>query len=116
MTLAEGLAQSINTIAVQVAQRAGIRNVVAVARRLGISSPLAPGDPSLALGTDEVNLIELVSAYAPFANGGNGVWPLRHRRNPRQQRQGRVPPLRIRSRTGGIAAISRHDERDAERA
>jgi penicillin-binding protein 1A len=74
MTLAEGLAQSINTIAVQVAQRAGIRNVVAVAHRLGISSPLAP-EMSLALGTGEVNLVELVAAYAPFANGGAGVWP-----------------------------------------
>jgi penicillin-binding protein 1A len=74
MTLAEGLAQSINTIAVQVAQRAGIRNVVAAAHRLGISSELAP-EMSLALGTNEVNLIELVSAYAPFANGGNGAWP-----------------------------------------
>jgi penicillin-binding protein 1A len=74
MSLAEGLAQSVNTIAVQVAQRAGLRNVVAVARRLGISSPLAP-EVSLALGTNEVNLLELVSAYAPFANGGFGVWP-----------------------------------------
>jgi penicillin-binding protein 1A len=74
MTLAEGLAQSINTIAVQVAQRAGIRKVIAVAHRLGISSELAP-EMSLALGTNEVNLLELVSAYAPFANGGIGVWP-----------------------------------------
>ncbi|HEX3410427.1 MAG TPA: PBP1A family penicillin-binding protein [Stellaceae bacterium] len=74
MTLAEGLAQSVNTIAVQVAQRAGLRNVVAVAHRLGISSPLTP-EVSLALGTNEVNLLELVSAYAPFANGGFGVWP-----------------------------------------
>jgi penicillin-binding protein 1A len=74
MTLTEGLAQSINTISVQVAQRAGIRNVVAVAHRLGISSELAP-EMSLALGTSEVNLLELVSAYAPFANGGSGVWP-----------------------------------------
>src|SRR6516162_5550607 len=74
MTLAEGLAQSINTIAVQIAQRAGIRKVIAVAHRLGISSELAP-EMSLALGTNEVNLLELVSAYAPFANGGAGVWP-----------------------------------------
>jgi penicillin-binding protein 1A len=74
MTLAEGLAQSINTIAVQIAQRAGIRKVIAVAHRLGISSELAP-EMSLALGTNEVNLLELVSAYAPFANGGTGVWP-----------------------------------------
>ncbi len=74
MTLAEGLAQSINTIAVQVAQRAGIRKVIAAAHRLGISSDLAP-EMSLALGTGEVNLLELVAAYAPFANGGFGVWP-----------------------------------------
>ena len=72
VTLAEGLAQSINTIAVQVAQRAGIPNVIAVANRLGITSDLAR-DASIALGTNEVNLLELVSAYAPFANGGNGV-------------------------------------------
>jgi penicillin-binding protein 1A len=74
MTMAEGLAQSINTISVQVAQRAGIRNVVGVAHRLGISSELMP-EMSLALGTNEVNLLELVSAFAPFANGGAGVWP-----------------------------------------
>jgi len=73
MTMAEGLAQSINTISVQVAQRAGIRNVVVVAHRLGISSELTP-EMSLALGTNEVNLLELVSAYAPFSNGGAGVW------------------------------------------
>jgi penicillin-binding protein 1A len=72
MTLAEGLAQSINTIAVQVAERAGIAHVVATANRLGITSPLAH-DASIALGTGEVNLLELTSAYAPFANGGNGV-------------------------------------------
>jgi penicillin-binding protein 1A len=72
MSLAEGLAQSINTIAVQVAERAGIARVVATANRLGIVSEL-PHDASIALGTGEVNLMELVSAYAPFANGGAGV-------------------------------------------
>jgi penicillin-binding protein 1A len=74
MTMAEALAQSINTIAVQVAERAGIANVVKVASRLGITSPLS-ADASIALGADEVNLLELVSAYAPFANGGTGVIP-----------------------------------------
>ncbi len=73
-TLATALAQSINTVAVQVAERAGIANVVAVANRLGITSELAR-DASIALGTNEVNLLELVSAYAPFANGGLGVIP-----------------------------------------
>src|SRR5712691_306624 len=72
MSLAEGLAQSVNTIALQVAERAGIGHVVATANRLGITSELAK-DASIALGTGEVNLLELVSAYAPFANGGNGV-------------------------------------------
>jgi penicillin-binding protein 1A len=74
MTMAEALAQSINTVAVQVALRAGIDNIIAVAHGLGITSPLTR-DASIALGTDEVNLLELVSAYAPFANGGAGVWP-----------------------------------------
>jgi penicillin-binding protein 1A len=74
MTMAEALAQSVNTIAVQVAMRAGIDNIVATAHRLGIASPLTR-DPSIALGSDDVNLLELVSAYAPFANGGMGVWP-----------------------------------------
>jgi penicillin-binding protein 1A len=72
MTMAEGLAQSINTIAVQVAERAGIARVIATANRLGITSDLAK-DASIALGTNEVNLLELVSAYAPFSNGGIGV-------------------------------------------
>jgi len=74
MSLANALAQSINTITVQVAQRAGIGHVVATAARLGIASGLAR-DASIALGTNEVNLLELVSAYAPFANGGLGVLP-----------------------------------------
>src|SRR5258708_29592636 len=72
MTMAEGLAQSINTIAVQVAERAGIARVIATANRLGVTSDLAK-DASIALGTNEVNLLELVSAYAPFSNGGVGV-------------------------------------------
>jgi penicillin-binding protein 1A len=72
MSLADGLAQSINTIAVQVAERAGIPRVIATANRLGIASELA-SDASIALGTNEVNLLELASAYAPFANGGMGV-------------------------------------------
>jgi penicillin-binding protein 1A len=45
-----------------------------VATRMGISSPLT-AVPSIALGTQEVNLLELTSAYAPFANGGMGVIP-----------------------------------------
>src|SRR5438094_8600328 len=61
MSLADGFAQSINTIAVQVTERAGIAQVIAVANRLGINSELAR-DASIALGTNEVNLLELTSA------------------------------------------------------
>ncbi len=114
MTMAEGLAESINTIAVQVAQRAGIPNVVAVANRLGITSRLTP-DASIALGTDEVNLLELVSAYAPFRQWRHRDHALRHRPDPRHERQGPLPALRRRSRASGLAGRRRADERDAAR-
>lgn len=74
MTLTDALADSINTIAVQVAQEVGIRNVVRTAQRLGIQQNL-PANLSLALGTCDVNLLELTGAYAAFANGGFGVLP-----------------------------------------
>jgi penicillin-binding protein 1A len=72
MSLATALEQSVNTVAAQVAQRAGIAQVIAAANRLGIASDLGH-DASIALGTNEVNLLELVSAYVPFANGGLGA-------------------------------------------
>ena len=74
MTLRQGLAYSINTIAARLAIDVTPAAVVDVATRMGISSPLE-AVPSIALGTQEVNLLELTAAYAPFANGGNGVIP-----------------------------------------
>ncbi len=73
MTAREALAQSINTVAVLVSERAGRGRVVEAARRMGISAELKP-TPSIALGTSEVTLVELVQAYAPFGNGGEAVW------------------------------------------
>ena len=73
VTLTTAMADSINTIAVQVAERAGRSTVVRAARRLGITAPLK-ATPSLALGVGEVSLIELTAAYGAFANGGIGVW------------------------------------------
>ena len=64
VTLRRALARSINTVAVQVAERAGRPRVIATARRLGITAALTPG-PSLALGAAEISLLELTSAYAP---------------------------------------------------
>jgi penicillin-binding protein 1A len=74
VTLRDSFAQSINTVAVKLADDVGRWRVVRTARRLGIHSELHDR-PSLALGTAEVTLLELTSAYAPFANGGEGVTP-----------------------------------------
>ncbi len=74
VTLREAFARSLNSVAVQVAQKVGPDEVVTVARRLGITSELT-ATPSIALGTSEVTLLELTGAYAVFANRGNGVWP-----------------------------------------
>jgi penicillin-binding protein 1A len=74
VTLKTALALSINTVAAELAAEVGPEAVVQTARRMGINSPLAP-NPSLALGTSEVTLIELTGAYAPFANGGFAVMP-----------------------------------------
>lgn len=74
MTLTEALSDSVNTIAVQVAQEIGIRNVIRTAQRLGIQETL-PVNLTLALGTCDVSLLELTGAYAAFANGGMGVLP-----------------------------------------
>ncbi|MHB2167282.1 transglycosylase domain-containing protein [Alsobacter sp. R-9] len=74
VTLRQALALSINTVAVKLAVEVGPKAVVKTAQRLGISSKLEP-NASIALGTSEVAPIELVAAYAPFANGGIGVMP-----------------------------------------
>ena len=74
MPLRRAFARSINSVAVQVSERAGRRRVIDAARRLGITTPIAP-HPSLALGASEVTLIELTAAYAAVANGGIAVWP-----------------------------------------
>ncbi len=72
ITLRQGLAYSRNTISAQLAQIVGPDKVVEAAQRMGISAPLQ-AVPSIALGTQEVSLLELTAGYAPFANGGQGV-------------------------------------------
>jgi penicillin-binding protein 1A len=75
ITVEEALAQSVNTSAVRLMQRAGgYRKVADVARRAGLDGPF-PRDGTIALGTGEVTLLDLVTAYAPFANGGFRVEP-----------------------------------------
>ncbi|GLR83969.1 transglycosylase domain-containing protein [Bradyrhizobium iriomotense] len=74
VTLTQALAMSLNTVAIRLGLEVGPKNVVRTAHRLGISSKLEP-NASIALGTSEVSVVELVGAYAPFANGGIAVSP-----------------------------------------
>ena len=74
VTLAKALALSLNTVAVRLGLEVGPKAVAAVAHRLGITSDLEPV-PSIALGSSAVTPLEMVSAYAAFANGGIGVQP-----------------------------------------
>jgi len=74
VTLTTALSSSINTVAAKLAVEVGPDNVARTARRLGISYPLV-ANASIALGTSEVSLLEMTSAYVPFANGGSGVLP-----------------------------------------
>jgi penicillin-binding protein 1A len=74
VTLTQALANSLNTVSVRLTVEFGPAAVIRTAYRLGISSTLEP-NASIALGTSEVSPIELVSAYAPFANDGFAVAP-----------------------------------------
>jgi penicillin-binding protein 1A len=74
ITYQQALEESVNVATVKVQEQVGIRRTVEVARRLGVESPL--GDNlSIALGTSDLTLLELTSAYAALANQGTWVRP-----------------------------------------
>jgi penicillin-binding protein 1A len=68
ITLREAFARSSNAATVRLSEAVGRGNVIRAARDLGITSPL-PNNPSIALGTAGVSLLELTSAYAAVASG-----------------------------------------------
>jgi penicillin-binding protein 1A len=74
VSLTTALSHSLNTVSVRLGLEVGPNAVIKTAQRLGINSRMT-SNASIALGTSEVSLLELVSAYAPFANGGIGVVP-----------------------------------------
>jgi penicillin-binding protein 1A len=74
VTLQQALAMSLNTVSVRLTLEFGAAAIAKTAHRLGIASKLQP-NASIALGTSEVSVIELVGAYAAFANGGLAVTP-----------------------------------------
>ncbi len=74
VTLRKALMHSSNAATVRVSRSVGERRVIDVAHRSGIHSPIS-AVPAVALGALEVTPLELVTAYAPFANGGFRVTP-----------------------------------------
>lgn len=69
VSLKNAFAQSINTIAVQVAQEVGIPEIIRYAHLLGIHTPLED-KPSTCLGSSDVSLLELLNSYATVVNEG----------------------------------------------
>jgi penicillin-binding protein 1A len=74
ITLKHALANSINTVTAQLIDRVGPASVVSVAERLGIESRI-PAVPAIALGTPDIKVFDLVSAYSTFANQGVHTTP-----------------------------------------
>lgn len=69
MPLKSAFAKSVNSIAVRLGQEMGIKRIITTAQAMGIHSPL-DDQPSLALGSSDVNLLEMVNAYCVVADNG----------------------------------------------
>jgi len=87
VTIRRALEESLNVPAVRMVQQLGPDRIIEVARALGFSSPLA-AVPSLALGTSEVSLLEITSAFATLANQGVRVVPTTLALDPADARLG----------------------------
>ena len=75
MALKSAFARSINSVAVRLGQEMGISRIIETAHKMGIKSPLDDA-PSLALGSSDVNLLEMVNAYATVVNDGKHHEPV----------------------------------------
>ncbi|SFW67405.1 transglycosylase domain-containing protein [Cellulophaga fucicola] len=74
-SMKEALSNSVNTVAVKVLEKAGIPNTIEQAKKMGITADL-PNLPSLALGTAEVKISELATAYTSYVNSGKHSAPI----------------------------------------
>ncbi len=75
VTLKEALANSINTVSARLMHRVGPNTVIDLIKKLGVDTKEIPAVPSIALGTADLSLFEMVSAYSAFANQGVHVEP-----------------------------------------
>ena len=75
MPLKSAFAKSINSVAVRLGQEMGIKRIIETAKKMGIVSPL-DDEPSLALGSSDVTLLEMVNAYCTVADNGKHHEPV----------------------------------------
>lgn len=75
VTLKHAFARSINSVAVKMTKELGWHKIIDYAHKMGITSKL-PDVPSVAIGSSDVSLFELVNAYCPIVNGGYSVEPM----------------------------------------
>ncbi|MEZ4875279.1 MAG: transglycosylase domain-containing protein [Flavobacteriaceae bacterium] len=75
LTLKRALANSVNTVTARLIDRVGPRPVIDLVEKMGVDSKDIPEVPSIALGTPDVSLYEMVGAYSTFANEGVFVKP-----------------------------------------
>lgn len=74
ISLKQALAKSLNLATINLSQKVGRKNIINTAKKLGITTHIED-TPSLALGTFEVSVLDMVTAYASIANKGLAVWP-----------------------------------------
>lgn len=75
VTMKEAFAKSLNSVAIQVSENVGMKNVIRLARKMGLTSNFDTSDPTTALGSPQVNLLEMTTAYTIVTNGGNAIIP-----------------------------------------
>lgn len=75
LTLKAALAGSVNTVTARLIDRVGPRPVIELVKKMGVDTKEMPEAPSIALGTPDVSLYEMVGAYSTFANEGVYVKP-----------------------------------------
>lgn len=74
VTLEQALVKSLNAATVYLAKQISIGDVIKIARKMGITTPLE-SSYALALGTSEVKVLDMAVAYSALANGGYVTWP-----------------------------------------
>lgn len=74
VTLDEALMKSLNLATVNLSESLSRKDIIRTAKKMGISTPVE-NTPSLALGTFEVKVIDIATAYSAIANGGYATWP-----------------------------------------